>query len=60
VKEVNMEMFMDRDELAKTLGIPGSTVDHLRKTGKIPFYKIGKHCRYVLAEVMKFFKDQGR
>ena len=55
-----MEMFMDRDELAKTLGIPGSTVDHLRKTGKIPFYKIGKHCRYVLTEVMKFFKDQGR
>ncbi len=60
VKEVNMEMFIDRDELAKILGIPESTVDYLRRAGKIPFYKVGKHCRYVLAEVQKILKENGR
>ncbi|MBF0331372.1 MAG: helix-turn-helix domain-containing protein [Candidatus Omnitrophica bacterium] len=55
-----MEMFIDRDELAKILGIPESTVDYLRRAGKIPFYKVGKHCRYVLAEVQKILKENGR
>lgn len=55
-----METFVDRDELAKTFGIPASTIDYLRKKRGLPSLKIGKHYRYVLAEVQKWSRAQER
>jgi excisionase family DNA binding protein len=51
---------MGREELAGILRIPRSTVDYLRRAGKIPFYKVGKHCRYLLVEVQRMLKENGR
>lgn len=49
-----MEMFLDKEELAKILNIPLTSIDLYRRQRGLPSLKIGKHRRYVLKDVQKW------
>jgi hypothetical protein len=57
VKEVKM-LYVDNQEIARTFQIPVSTVDYLRRKGKLPSLKVGKHNRYDLKEVEKALRGR--
>ena len=52
-----METFIDRDELARILSVPPSTVDYLRRKRGLPSFKIGKHFRYQITEVQRWSRN---
>ena len=51
-------MYVDKTEIAKMLSIPVSTVDYLRRKGKIPSIPVGRHNRYDPKEVEKSLKEK--
>ncbi len=51
-------MLCDNKELAKELSIPVSTVDYLRRKGKITPIWVGKHARYDKGKTIKEFTDR--
>ncbi|MBL7152000.1 MAG: helix-turn-helix domain-containing protein [Candidatus Omnitrophica bacterium] len=51
-----MEMYLDKQELAKVLKIPVTSIDYYRREKGMPHIKIGKHHRYILAEVLAWVK----
>jgi predicted DNA-binding transcriptional regulator AlpA len=55
-----IEYIFDRDELAKKLKVPGSTVDfwRRRKDQPLPSKRIGKHVRYIWPEVQQWINLQ--
>ena len=46
-------MYVDNKEIARIFQIPVSTVDLLRRKGKLPYFMVGKHHRYDPKEVEK-------
>ena len=60
IREGSMGYYSDRDEIAKELGVPPSTVDfwRRRKDQPLPSKKIGKHVRYILPEVKQWINLQ--
>jgi excisionase family DNA binding protein len=42
---------LDRDEVADLLGLKPSTVDEYRRRGELPFVRLGRHHRYLRADV---------
>ena len=55
-----MESFIDKEELAKILRVPPSTIDYLRRKRGLPSFKVGKHYRYSFTEVQKWSRVNGR
>lgn len=53
-------MLCDGKELAKELKIPESTVDYLRRKGKITAIWVGKHARYDKDRIIKDFLNRSR
>lgn len=49
-----VEMYLDKEGLAKLLNIPVTSVDFYRREKGMPCVKIGRHRRYVLKEVQKW------
>ena len=45
------ERWLSGEEAMDILGISPRTLQRYRDTGRIPFYKIGKKCRYRLSDV---------
>ncbi len=50
-------VYVDNREIAKTFQIPVSTVDYLRRKGKMPCFKVGKHWRFDIKEVERTLKE---
>ena len=48
--------FVDKVAIARMFNIPVSTVDYLRRKGKIPAITVGRHKRYNPEEVEKYLK----
>ena len=46
-----VEQYLDRDELARFLKIPITSIDYYRRVKGLPSVRIGKHNRYLLREV---------
>jgi excisionase family DNA binding protein len=44
-------------EMAEKLSVPCSWLYQRTRTGEIPFYKIGKYCRFSETEVMEWIKN---
>ena len=53
-----MDSYIGKEELASRFNIPVSTVDCLRRQGKIPSFKVGKHNRFNLKEVEKSLRKK--
>ena len=51
-----MGVFVNREEMAEQLKIPAATVDYLRRERGLPCVKVGKHCRYITSEVVRWLK----
>ena len=51
-----MITLVDAEGLAKILNIPESTVNYLRRKGRIRSYRVGKHHRYNPEEALKEFQ----
>lgn len=49
--------YLTVEELSRKLGIPVSKVYRMTRTREIPFYKIGKYCRFLEPEVDEFMKS---
>ena len=49
-------MYLDKQELAKVLKIPVTSIDYYRRKKDMPHIKIGKHKRYILAEVLAWLR----
>jgi excisionase family DNA binding protein len=49
-------VYVDNQEIAEVFQIPVSTVDNLRRKGKLPAFKIGKHWRYDIKAIEKTLK----
>ena len=45
------ERWLSSEEAMDILGVSPRTLQRYRVTGRIPFYKIGKNCRYRLSDV---------
>jgi excisionase family DNA binding protein len=45
-------------ELASILSVPVSWIYQRTRTGEIPFYKIGKYCRFSETEIWAWLKEQ--
>ena len=45
------ERWLSSEEAMDILGVSPRTLQRYRDTGRIPFYKIGKNCRYRLSDV---------
>lgn len=54
-----MEELVDKAALAKMLRVRVSTIDYLRRKGKIPYLYVGKHARYQPSEVYKKLQGGG-
>lgn len=52
-----MEMFLDKEGLAKLLNVPITSVDYYRREKGMPCVKIGRHRRYVLKDVQTWLKQ---
>ena len=52
-----MQELVDKQTLAKMLGVRASTVDYLRRKGDIPSVRVGKHPRFVFDDVFKKLRD---
>ncbi len=50
--------YVDKVTIARMFNIPVSTIDFLRRKGKIPSIKIGRHCRYNPEEVEKYLRGR--
>lgn len=48
--------FLTADELSKSLRVPKTTLYTLSQQGKLPAVKIGKHWRYIKAEIIKWIE----
>ncbi|MES2802580.1 MAG: helix-turn-helix domain-containing protein [Bdellovibrionota bacterium] len=53
-------LFVDRKALSKIINIAPSTISKLMAEDGLPYYKIGKCCRYKVAEVMAFLEERKR
>jgi excisionase family DNA binding protein len=51
-------VYVDNREIAKTFQIPVSTVDYLRRQGKVPCFKVGKHYRFDIKEVERVLRGR--
>lgn len=51
--EAQMAKLVDVNELARVLSVPTSTLYELRKAGRIPGEKIGKHVRFDVTAVRR-------
>ena len=47
-------------ELSAFLGIPTSTIYFWTSNNKIPYIKMGKRLRFILSDVLEYFKKQTR
>jgi|GEM_PF-5134931 len=45
---------LTRDEISKSLGFSSSTIDRLRRTGMLPYRKIGKIFRFTEEDIENF------
>jgi len=59
-EELNMETFVDREQMAEQLKIPAATVDYLRRERGLPHVWVGKHCRYVPSDVVHWVRSGQR
>ena len=50
------DRYLNKREAAKFLGVSVSTIDALRRRGKLKGEKIGKVVRFKLSEIMNSFK----
>jgi excisionase family DNA binding protein len=58
-RALNHDKHLTPEELAEREGVPLETVYGWNKTGKGPQYmKIGRHCRYALADVLAWEKTR--
>jgi excisionase family DNA binding protein len=48
---------LDADDVAELLGIPAKTVSQFAREGRLPCRRIGRHVRYVRAEVEQAILD---
>jgi len=55
-----METFVDREQMAEQLKIPAATVDYLRRERGLPHVWVGKHCRYVPSDVVRWVRSGQR
>jgi excisionase family DNA binding protein len=55
-----MKEYCGKEELAKMFNVPQSTIDYLRRKGKLPALKIGKHFRFIPSEVETSLKERSR
>ncbi len=53
-----METYCDKEEMAKILDIPESSVDYLRRKGELPAIRVGKHFRFIPSEVKAKLKER--
>jgi len=51
-------MYVTKIEIAKMFSIPVSTVDYLRRKGKIPYILVGRHRRYYPERVRKHLEKR--
>lgn len=54
------EILIDRKRLSKALNMGPSTISKLMAEEGLPYYKIGKSCRYNVSEVMAFLEKRKR
>lgn len=53
-----MKQFVDRHTLALLLDVDYQTIKKMSNDGKIPHYRVGRHYRYVLSEVLAAIKRE--
>ena len=53
-----MEEYLDTPAIAKKFNIAESTIEYLRRGGRIPAFKVGRQYRYDLREVDKALKEK--
>ena len=46
------------NDLSEVLGIPKATIYCWTSSNKIPHIKIGKHLKFILSDVLDYFKKQ--
>ena len=52
------DLILNIDQLSVFLGIPKATIYYKVSRNEIPSFKVGKHLRFDLSEVIEFFKNQ--
>jgi len=50
------DKFLNVDQLAEVLNVPVSWIYQKTRVNKIPHYKMGRHLRFKLNEVVEYFK----
>lgn len=58
LKAANDNQLVDKQDLAKQLGVSASHIDHLRKRG-MPVVKVGAMVRFEPAKVVAWLRDSG-
>jgi excisionase family DNA binding protein len=54
-------LFLTVKELSRELNVPQSTIYYwLSIHAEFPVHRVGKHCRFVLIEVLAFWKDRNQ
>lgn len=53
-----MEEYLDTSAMARKFNIAESTIEYLRRDGRIPAFKVGRQYRYDLREVDKALKEK--
>jgi len=58
-----MEVFMNQNligikEMAEKLDLPVSWLYQKTRTKEIPFYKVGKYCKFLESEIWEWLKKQ--
>ena len=51
---------IDRNRLSALIGLAPSTISKLMALDGLPYYKIGKSCRFKVSEVMAFLDKRRR
>ena len=53
-RPLGREDILDREQVSELLGLRPSTVDDLRRRGDLPAIRLGRHRRFLRADVEQF------
>ena len=53
-RPLGREDILDREQVGELLGLRPSTVDDLRRRGDLPAIRLGRHRRFLRADVERF------
>jgi len=53
-RPLGREDILDREQVGELLGLQPSTVDDLRRRGDLPAIRLGRHRRFLRADVERF------